>query len=158
MKQPVLQPLPDKELYRLVEDYEIDVHNVDVVVPAGFIYDGASIPAYAWQAMYTPFHPKVMAPALVHDWLYSIHKVSRDSADEILSTMLEMNGVSTVKAFAVFQAVQMAGEPHWQNNRDDHARLVALCAAVMQAKNFSRYGFSTEIVAGAQQANDKRVA
>ena len=60
LKQPSLTPVPDQNKYELSRDYEIEVMGVDIVVPKFFRYDGASIPAPAWQFTFSPFHPDVM--------------------------------------------------------------------------------------------------
>jgi len=56
-----------------------------------------TIPSLGWQAVYTPFDPIVMPPALVHDWLYSNHQVSKEDADTILRQLLKGNGVPSLK-------------------------------------------------------------
>ena len=41
-----------------------------VIVPKGFLIDGASIPRTLWRLMGSPFMPEFSAAATVHDYLY----------------------------------------------------------------------------------------
>ncbi|WP_137937580.1 DUF1353 domain-containing protein [Chitinivorax sp. B] len=123
-KQPQLSPWPEAEHYRLLADYEIDTPFGLVNIPSHFHYDGASVPALAWQVTYTPFHPDVMAPALVHDWLYYTHHIaghaiSRDNADDTLEDLLRRNGVGSAKRRMMIAAVKLAGGAVWDNNEED---------------------------------------
>ena len=60
--------------YRLLDDFAYDREFADaverIIVPAGFTFDGASIPRAAWSAVgLTPGGP-ILAAATVHDLLY----------------------------------------------------------------------------------------
>ena len=122
----IITPDPKRELYELTEDFHVSVFGEDIWVPSGFRYDGASIPPAAWQVIHTPFNPMVMVPAVAHDWIYYNHQVGKDKADEILQVLLEENGVSSTKSWIIFQAVQVAGGPYWENDDDDKIFLKAL--------------------------------
>jgi len=117
LPQPKLTPRPLENLYELLEDYTyictIDGKRIEIAVPARFLYNGASIPAVGWIITYTPFHPDVMAPALVHDYLYINHVVDREAADSILYQMLIDNGVTRTTAEIMFQAVRVGGSGYW---------------------------------------------
>lgn len=67
MKQPTLRPFSKEEMYEVTRDYLVEIMDMEIIVPKLFRYDGASVPAIAWQLIHTPFNPLVMAPALVHD-------------------------------------------------------------------------------------------
>ncbi|MDK2124489.1 DUF1353 domain-containing protein [Parachitinimonas caeni] len=126
--QPHLSPMPTKEHYLLIADYTITAYGQTITVPRFFHYDGASVPAIAWQATYEPFHPDVMAAALVHDWLYYVHHanqtpIDRDLADNILETLFRQNGVSYVKLQMMMAAVRMAGYLVWDNSAENKAVL-----------------------------------
>jgi len=76
-----MQPFPDKihiedagmrrgsRLFRLEQDFRYFSPKYGLItVPAGFVTDGASIPAVFWNILY-PFGP-YFGSALVHDFLY----------------------------------------------------------------------------------------
>lgn len=105
--------------YELIEDFKIDYQGAMIVVPKYFSYDGASIPSFGWQAIYTPFDPIVMLPALVHDWLYTNHQIQRDQADKLFRKLLKDNGVPPPKVETMYRAVQFFGAAAWDNSSDD---------------------------------------
>ena len=130
MNQPVSVPyqkkVRGKEGRVLVENFEwsgwVTVRDkriwVNVVVPAGFFYDGASIPSLIgllWRIIGHPLDPEFEAAAVVHDYLYSdLNKkigpdVSREVADIIFLTILFENGVGETKRGIMYQAVRKFG-------------------------------------------------
>ena len=147
MKQPTLRPAPSFEHYEVVRDFEPDGLAHEIVVPKDFHYDGASIPAAAWQLTYTPFHPDVMAAALVHDWLYYNHQVDQETADDLFFDILRANGVGMFKAGTMWIAVRNFGAAFWANDAADLQFLVSLCAALRGRPNFSKYHFPTDVTA-----------
>ena len=146
LRQPSFTPHSLENKYELVQDFEITVEGVDIVVPKFFRYDGASIPAVAWQLTFSPFHPDVMLPSLVHDWLFYNHQENQDITDEIFYRLLRDNGVNYLKANTMWAAVRTAGELFWDNDREDKAMLIALCKKVKARPNFSRYKFPQAII------------
>ena len=115
----VLKPDHSRELYELTQNFNVQVRGEEIWIPSGFKYDGASIPSAVWQAIYTPFNPMVMVPAVVHDWLYYNHQVRRKKADKILRDLLRRNEAPTAKVWAIYQAVRSFGKPYWNNNNRD---------------------------------------
>ena len=146
MKQPRLKPVPRKELYLLLEDYFIISRQHEILVPALFRYDGASIPPFAWHATYTPFHPHVMAPALVHDWLYVNHQIRREEADLVFMDLLVRNGVNEKMAWVMYQAVDFGGGEHWNYSSDDKYELNRLFKMCKWRKNLHEYNFPMTVI------------
>lgn len=146
MQQPTLIPVPHTEKYEVVRDFEVQVENITVVVPRFFRYDGASIPAPAWQIIHSPFNPLVMGPALVHDWLYYNHQVDRETADDIFEALLRQNGVESGKRFVMWAAVRTAGNLYWDNDSYDIEDMIRLCRKVQGRKNFNKYCFPQDVV------------
>ena len=108
MKQPILIPIPNENKYFTDAVYitkqKIGKKQVVITVPRGFVFDGASIPSFGWKATYTPFHPDVMAPALVHDYFYrdpESHIFSRKEVDDLFYDMLRKNTVSKKHAWRI---------------------------------------------------------
>ncbi|WP_394209229.1 DUF1353 domain-containing protein [Enterovibrio calviensis] len=146
LKQPKLQPSALVNKYELTWDFEIEADGVDIVVPKYFRYDGATIPAIAWQITFTPFHPDVMMPALVHDWLFYNHQVDREQADDILFTLLRQNGVDNLRANMIWGAVRTAGGLFWDNDDEDIETLKKLYRLVKNRENVDRYSFPQAII------------
>lgn len=146
LKQPKLQPSALTNKYELTWDFEIQVDGVDIVVPKYFRYDGATIPAVAWQITFTPFHPDIMMPALVHDWLFYNHQVDREQADDLLYQLLRQNGVDNLRANMIWGAVRAGGHFFWDNDEEDKEFLRTLYRLVKNRPSINRYQFPQEIV------------
>lgn len=145
--QPNLSPLPEKNQYLLLDDYKVFYGNIKIVVPAGFIYDGASVPFVGWLPTYTPFHPDVMGPALIHDWLYSSHQVDRKTADTIFYDLLVLNTAGKVKAKLMYSGVRVGGGPHWDMSDKDREKLELLYPLIKTRPNFEEYHFPVDALA-----------
>ena len=96
-----------------------------------FRYDGASIPAPAWQLTFSPFHPDVMLPSLIHDWVFYNHQINRDALDEIFYRLLRDNGVNYLKANTMWAAVRATGGIFWETQR-----AAAITAYLLASYNF----------------------
>lgn len=142
--QPSLSPVPHRDEYCLDEDYTYQYRNNKIVVPGYFAFDGASIPAWAQPLTYTPFHPKLMAAALVHDWLYYSHQVPRETADDIFLEMLLRNGADPVKSELMYKAVRVAGGLFWDCDKNDKQDLILLYTLIKHKPNFKEYHFPME--------------
>jgi len=114
MNQPILKPIPQQNKYELVEDYRAYCEDHTFYLPKGFIFNGASIPVYARAITYPPFHPDVMAAAIVHDYLYQHKPVNRKLADMIFYNRLITNGVNKFKAKMMYRALRMFGGFSWK--------------------------------------------
>lgn len=146
--QPELRPIPHKGMYRLLEDYAIISRGHRIVVPGAFRFDGASIPSIGWRRTYTPFHPVVMAAALVHDCIYLFHQVPRDEGDLIFHDILIRNNADPERAWIMREAVEMFGGPHWEYSRRDLYELRLLYRVIRRRENFEEYGFPVNLIQG----------
>jgi hypothetical protein len=137
--------------YELLDDHAVDFDDAHIVVPRYFSYDGASIPAFAWRLVYTPFDPKVMRAALVHDWLYSNHQVRRKVADKAFRHLLRQSGVPDDKARVMYEAVRLAGDAYWDNDSGDIEYLKALYVRLRgEGAPLDDYQFAPEVIAAAR--------
>lgn len=129
---PVTKPDENKldDAYEVAADISTKVGPITVRVPKFFQYDGASVPAIAWQLIGTPFNPRFMLPAVFHDWLYHTQQVTRDQADELLHQLLIKNRIGKTKAWLMWKAVEAAGEAYWGNDPDDRAYLRRLAKRI----------------------------
>ena len=62
----------DKVFVMLTEDYKYyDADGTERIIPAGFIFDGASVPDFAKYVIQgTPIDPTLLVPGLIHDYMY----------------------------------------------------------------------------------------
>ena len=98
--------------------YRDETEKLEVLVPASFLTDFASIPDLA-RGLYSPFgrHGKA---AVVHDWLYAIGEPGlRDTADRIfLHAMTELQVDETARQI-MYAAVQVGGKAAWRRAAKD---------------------------------------
>ena len=85
----------------------------EIEVPAGFVYDKASIPQVV-QNWCRRDAKEVIIAALIHDYLYQAQKIgdewiTRDLADEIFYGLIRAGGMRYTKAKAAFAGVRAGG-------------------------------------------------
>ncbi len=93
----------------------------DIVVPAGYTTDFASIPSLFKNYM-DDDSPGILYPSVVHDWLYTHggqlpdgRAYSRELADNILREAMEATGHSRIDQRAVvYRIVRLFGGSHWK--------------------------------------------
>jgi len=104
---PILSPVRGKRLWQVVEPYG--------PVPAGFTFDGASVPRLFWRIV-TPGDPRVIRAAMLHDFAYrNLRWVqTRKLADQNFRRMLIGDGVSPAVAHAMYWAVRLGGGGAWE--------------------------------------------
>ncbi len=86
-------------------------------IPADFETDLASIPRIIWPIM-APSHSSLIKPAIVHDWFYRKScDFTRYQSDLIFYYMLRQEGVTPLKASAMFYAVRWFG---WSSYNKDY--------------------------------------
>lgn len=89
----------------------IDQYHGVIDVPAGFVFDGASIPRFAWSKLgVTPYDPKVVVAAVIHDWMYASKIKSKKDADAIFYYIMDHQGfLSKVQMRLMYTAVKLFG-------------------------------------------------
>ena len=141
MNQPSLSPVPEKDLFVVDYDFVVKLDNLNIVVPGYFLTDGASIPKIARPFTYEPFHPRVLAAAVVHDWLYHNHQFTREKTDKILYDLLIINHANDIKAGMIHEAVRRFGGWYWDNDPDDMVKLAQLYCLAKKSPRFTEYHF-----------------
>ncbi len=103
----------DDGLWRLVEPlvYQSDVAGQTFVVPAGFETDLASVPRLP--VVYLLAGGTSNEAAVVHDFLYTVHLVSRAVADAVLREASAVTGVPAWRRWLMFWGVRLGGASHW---------------------------------------------
>lgn len=88
----------------------------EIVVPAGFVYDGASVPT-----VFTSILPKSGArydrAACVHDFLYATRKFDRKKCDEIFYEAMKFDKVAQWKAWIIFKSVRVFGGKAYSDHK-----------------------------------------
>ena len=105
-----------RSTFRVKEDlYYRTSNGMDIVVPKGFVYDGASIPI-----VLTSLLPKIGfkydRASCLHDWLYSAtntHNYSRKECDDLFYESMRKDKVSWVLAKVMYYAVRLFGSKHY---------------------------------------------
>ena len=133
----MLKPYKDK--YMLIEDFELD----GIIVPKYFLFNGCSIPTIFYSVVGTPYDPRFVKSALIHDWLYYIHIIDKDRADKIFYNNLLRCGVNKAKALIMYNAVKMFGGVAWENNEQDKKDLARLKEKLKLdgVTDFTKYGW-----------------
>lgn len=142
--QPELLILADSpRLYELDEEYVYEwvtgrVAN-RIVIPAGFRFDGASVPRLAWSLTGILPDGLIRAAAMLHDWLYqhggmlpagsqwsrhvgpenpwrAVHgRWSRLGADRMFGAIMKECGIGWVKRWLAVKAVRIGGGGSWRH-------------------------------------------
>ena len=102
--RPILKPL-GKYQFRLVEDYRYK----DILIPKGYITDGASVPRVFW-SIYPPNKAEYLSAAIVHDYLTDLAiegKMDFLEADRIFRDMLVELEVSKLDVFLLYTSVRL---------------------------------------------------
>lgn len=159
------------ELQLAIEDYERDDVPIKhsgaaatrqdyapggkIVIPAGFEFDGASIPE--WIEDFVPkflfkfvrHDPRLNLPALVHDWLYTNHQFKREMADDLIYYLVrhQVAEASRGEAVDIWWACIQYGDDHWRNRAKDIDLLEDLCRTHSEAgKDIELYKFPKSII------------
>jgi hypothetical protein len=142
INQPFIVPIRDsrgKELYRLEVDWAYVWYADGVAwrirVPAGFVYDGASVPRVG--SLLLGIYPDGLqrAAALVHDYFYRHRGLlpagnfcknvgagwepvpvrwTRAEVDKLFANMLAVAGVGKLRRRTMYLAVRAAGWLYWK--------------------------------------------
>jgi hypothetical protein len=138
-KQPNISPIA-RGLYRLEEDYcyqwEHNGSHYRITVPAGFRYDGNSVPRIIWTLAGITPDGLNRAAGLVHDFIYrhcgklpanSFQTLSfndewvcivsniwsRHGADRLYARLLRVAGVSSYRRRIAYRGVRIGGALTW---------------------------------------------
>jgi hypothetical protein len=97
----------DESRWQLVNDLVYRGNKDVFTVPAGFKTDFASVPKLFWNIL--PPTGRYTKAAVLHDWLYSTHAVSKEDADGIFRRVMEEEKVGTIKRNIMWLAVKWFG-------------------------------------------------
>lgn len=83
-----------------------------IIVPRHFDTDLASIPRIFW-AILPPQQANFVAPAVLHDYMYTKHIESRKYADDVLYAGLRAQGAMWITANIIWIGVRLGGGIHY---------------------------------------------
>ena len=84
-----------------------------ILVPAGFVTDGASIPRALWWIVGHPYMGNYARAALVKDYLYVTAKLTKKEADLIFLDIMTIDGVKKWRRKVMYQAVKWFGKGNY---------------------------------------------
>lgn len=117
-------------LYR-INDPIVAYDGKVIVVRAGFVSDGATIPRFLWAAIGSPWTGNYTRGAIVHDWLYGSHTyyngelITRARSDYILREIARHDGTNVITSYILWAGVRLFGGLAWHKKRKIH--LLNLC-------------------------------
>lgn len=91
-------------------------HGVTWTVPAGFVTDGASVPAIFWPVVSNPYAPSSLRPAILHDWMCRTRTFSSTFAVDVFHEGLRAEGCAPLRSRAMWLAVRWFG-PRFKDSR-----------------------------------------
>lgn len=105
MIRPLVRPTDRNREWKLMET----ITYKDIVIPYGFIFDGASIPiGLRWLF---PHGGRKFGPACIHDYCYRTKDIcTKREADLHLKEAMLSNGVSKIKVELMYWAVRLFGK------------------------------------------------
>lgn len=83
----------------------------NVLVPAGFETDFASVPKVLW-SLIGPIGRQSL-PAIVHDYLYVLGEGKKEDADNLFYEALRQQGMSRWKAYLMYVGVKLGGKGNY---------------------------------------------
>ena len=112
----------DKRPFRVVErfGYIVEKTGSSVVVPAGFLTDGATVP-FPLNAI-VPAWGRHGKAAVVHDYMYRSGDYSREFADYVFLEAMGVLGVPKWRKWLMYLAVRMFGWIVWNRLRKNETR------------------------------------
>ena len=114
---PVIQYDEQEEIWILVESYRYQGDGYQIIVPANFKFDLASVPRPFWWAI-SPFDLSISAP-LIHDFIFRYQgklpqgsviperTFTRLEVDQLFNLIMKQEGVATWRRVIAYNAVRL---------------------------------------------------
>jgi hypothetical protein len=113
----ILSPNEDETLWTVEEAFSFDsaVLNTTIMVPKGFVTDGASVPRAFWNII--PPFGKYGQAAILHDYLYRWQAFTREQSDDVLLEGMLASGCSQFQYLTIYMAVHTFGGAAWEEDK-----------------------------------------
>ena len=122
--------------WELTKDWKYNIDGTEYVIPAGFQFDGASIPKFL-RAFFSPVGV-LLVGGLVHDYAYkyttlleknkknTMDKLTQKRADEIFRDInINVNGFYVMNYLAYY-SLRLGGWVAWRGHRKTNAKIPGL--------------------------------
>ena len=124
------ESLPDGKHKRVLEPFRFWLEDVGsgnhIVVPAGFISDGASIPRVVWPLVGSPWMGRYVQAAILHDYLYYKNgwvgcnkcnfKLERHEVDKVFKRAMGVLSTPKYDISVIYAAVKLFGWISWNRH------------------------------------------
>jgi len=114
----------DSTHMRLTRELVVSVSSIlgvthQIVIGPGYVFDGASIPRFAWSIIGAPFEPDFMVAACCHDYICERARCyhERMIGDAVLFLLLAHAGVPYWRRACMYAAVRAYGWLKWRGKR-----------------------------------------
>lgn len=116
MTRPIIKWVGGDNPYLLSEEYTFRTKQSTWTVPAGYRYDGASVPRIPF--VYARYGNTAHEAACLHDYLYEFQPCARKQADKAFLETMERfgNPPSRTQRRVMYMAVRMFGGLAWRRN------------------------------------------
>lgn len=117
---PEIAPVMRGQMWRLEEDWAVEIDDHAFIVPLGEVFDGASIPRFLWRVCGHPMQQPRLPIAIFHDAAYSARfpSLTRAEADRLYRDGVIAVGVPKWKAYVEWAALRLCGATHWESVGD----------------------------------------
>ncbi len=120
--KPKIEWLPPDEqgnTFQLSEPMCFRWRGKDIIVPAGFKSDGASVPPFLWMSVSPKVDSRTIAGAIAHDFLYrsALPGWTRAEADKMFYDIIRYDGLSWLKAQKAYLGVRLFGRRSWKDGK-----------------------------------------
>lgn len=104
---------------RLLEDVTVVIEDgtrlYKILIPKGFIFDGASAPWGLWNIL-NPLDPDVFPAALLHDWIYRTEYFPRAKCDEMFYQAMRQCGNGVIVSNRNWFFLRSCGWNAWRKH------------------------------------------
>ena len=114
LSRPVSVPMYGTECRRLIQDYKYKDPGTgfNLRVPAGFAWDGTSIPWLVRPLIGGCWNPQYEIAGMLHDYLYRVNvwdNLGRSEADRIFYNILQLEKVRWIRTQEMYYGVRVGG-------------------------------------------------
>lgn len=116
--------LVGKRYARLIEPFVYENEKFSILIRDGYIYDGGTIPKFAWSIIGSPFVGGYRRATLVHDILYDTKALPKSEADNLFFDIMLEDNVKKWRAYVMYCAVRFFGGRDWKNKKPKNMRFL----------------------------------
>jgi hypothetical protein len=102
----------DFNVWVIENEYTTMLGSTAYIVPRGFVTDFTSIPRIFQSIL--PRWSDYARGALIHDYLYSTHLLSKEASDKVLFDLMTQDNVNVRQKYMIYWAVKWFGGKAWR--------------------------------------------